>query len=75
MSDVLAVLRYVGTRDGGLPNPNGVDYDTVKGSAWNADTMPDKEGLLTFVGALPNPPWAPALGHQACRTSWWSCPR
>jgi Tol biopolymer transport system component len=60
MSDVLAVLRYVGTKDGGLPNPNGVAYDSVKGSCdWDADTTPDKEGLCydRSSGALPNPPW------------------
>ncbi len=60
MSDVLAVLRYVGTKDGGLPNPNGVDYDSVKGSCdWNADTTPDKEGLCydRSSGPAPNPPW------------------
>jgi hypothetical protein len=60
MSDVLAGLRYVGTKDGGLPNPNGLDYDSIKGSCdWDADTTPDKEGLCydRSSGAPPNPPW------------------
>jgi hypothetical protein len=62
MSDVLAVLRYVGAFDGddGALNPNGVAYDSVKGSCdWNGDTTPDKEGLCydRSPSAEPNPPW------------------
>jgi outer membrane protein assembly factor BamB len=60
IADVLAVLFYVGTSDGGSLNGNGVDYDSVKGSCdWNADTAPDKEGLCydRSPSALPNPPW------------------
>jgi parallel beta-helix repeat protein len=62
MADVLAVLFYVGTRDGdgGVPNANGVAYDSVKGSCdWNADTTPDKEGLCydRSPSTVPNPPW------------------
>jgi YVTN family beta-propeller protein len=62
MSDVLAVLRYVGAfdGDGGTANPNGVAYDSVKGSCdWNADTTPDKEGLCydRTPSAEANPPW------------------
>jgi hypothetical protein len=55
MSDMLAVLRYVGTYDGdmGVPNSAGVAYDS------------DKMGVGTKAGlaydrspsALPNPPW------------------
>jgi hypothetical protein len=72
MGDVLAVLRYVGTfdGDGGVPNPNGVAYDSVKGSCdWNGDTVPDKEGLCydRSPSLLPNPPWdaAPPSGTVA----------
>jgi 5-hydroxyisourate hydrolase-like protein (transthyretin family) len=62
MSDVLGVLFYVGTSDGdvGVPNPNGVAYDSVKGSCdWNADAVADEEGLCydRSPGAEPNPPW------------------
>ena len=28
LADVVAILNYVGTRDGGPPNASGVDYDT-----------------------------------------------
>ena len=28
INDVISILYYVGTRDGGQPNANGVDYDT-----------------------------------------------
>jgi hypothetical protein len=48
MGDVLAVLRYVGAHegDGGSPNPNGVAYDTVKGSCPEPFTGdPQNEGL------------------------------
>jgi hypothetical protein len=62
MSDVLAVLFYVGAHDGdgGAPNPNGVAYDSVKGSCdWNSDTVPDKEGLCydRSPSTEPDPPW------------------
>jgi hypothetical protein len=60
MGDVLAVLFYVGAYDGGPANPNGVAYDSVKGSCdWDADTVPDKEGLCydRSPGTAPNPPW------------------
>ena len=60
MSDVMAVLFYVNAYDGGPPNAHGVDYDSVKGSCdWNADTVPDKEGLCydRSPSLLPNPPW------------------
>jgi Regulator of chromosome condensation (RCC1) repeat len=62
MSDVLAVLLYVGAYDGdfGHLNSNRVAYDSVKGSCdWNADTTPDKEGLCydRSPSLEPNPPW------------------
>jgi hypothetical protein len=60
MGDVFAVLVYVGTRDNGAATPNGVDYDSVKGSCdWNGDTTPDEEGLCydRSVTTPPNPPW------------------
>lgn len=62
MGDVLVVLFYVGTYDGdgGIPNSNGVAYDSVKGSCdWNADTVPDKEGRCCdrSPGPAPSPPW------------------
>jgi hypothetical protein len=57
--DVIAVLFYVGTCNDCPPNANGVDYDSIKGSCdWNADTVPDKEGLCydRSPGPEPNPP-------------------
>jgi len=62
MDDVLAVLFHVGAYDGdtGDPNPNGVTYDSVKGSCdADGDTAADKEGLCydRSPGAVPNPPW------------------
>ncbi len=59
IADVLAVLYYSGANAGGPPNGSGVAYDTIKGSCdWNADTVPDKEGLCydRTPGPLPNPP-------------------
>jgi len=41
MSDVLAVLSYVGARVGYPPNPNGLDYDSDKGVDTNGDTIAD----------------------------------
>jgi hypothetical protein len=55
MSDVLAVLRYVGTFDGdsGSPNPNGVAYDSNKmGPGTKAGRDYDRS-----PSPLPNPPW------------------
>jgi alpha-tubulin suppressor-like RCC1 family protein len=60
LSDVLAVLFYVGTANDGGANANGVDYDSLKGSCdWNADTVADKEGLCydRSPSPAPNPPW------------------
>jgi hypothetical protein len=67
MADVLAVLFYVGTFDGGGVNPNGVDYDTIKGVDLDGDSVNDimpplhaiKEGLKydRSPSPLPNPPW------------------
>jgi hypothetical protein len=63
LADVLAVLKHVGTLDGdgGVPNTNGVAYDSVKDSCdWNADANPDEEGLCydrTTPSSAPNPPW------------------
>ena len=60
ISDVLAVARYVGTHhgDGGSPNPNGVAYDTVKGSCFIGGVQ-QVEGLCydRSPSAPPNPPW------------------
>jgi len=62
MDDVLAVLFYVGTfaGDGGSPNPNGVAWDSVKGSCdFDADTVPDPEGFCydRSPSSALNPPW------------------
>jgi hypothetical protein len=66
LGDVLAVLFYVGTSDGGGLNANGVDYDTVKGVDLDGDTDDDapyshgiEEGLKydRSVSPAPNPPW------------------
>jgi hypothetical protein len=57
--DVIAVLFYVGTCSDCPPNANGVDYDSIKGSCdWDANTVPDKEGLCydRSPGPEPNPP-------------------
>jgi hypothetical protein len=53
MSDVLAVLFYVGTSDNGGPNGNGVDYDSDK----NGDAVEDGRDYDRSPGSLPNPPW------------------
>lgn len=58
--DVLGVLLYVFTDEGGAPNANGVSYDSVKGSCdIDGDTAPEKEGLCydRTASAVPNPPW------------------
>ena len=60
MGDVMAILFYVNAYDGGPANGHGVAYDSVKGSCdWNADTVPDKEGICydRSPSAPPNPPW------------------
>lgn len=67
MADVLAVLFYVGTFDGGGLNPNGVDYDTIKGVDLNGDSVNDILPPLHAIeegqkydrspSSLPNPPW------------------
>jgi hypothetical protein len=60
LTDVLAVLFYVGTKDGGPPNARGVDYDSVKGSCdANGDTVADEEGLCydRTASLEPSPPW------------------
>jgi hypothetical protein len=67
MSDVLAVLFYVGSADNGGPNANGVDYDTIKGVDLDGDTDNDippplhqiEEGVKydRSVSPAPNPPW------------------
>src|SRR3989344_3480942 len=41
LSDMLATLFYVGTRQGGPPNSNGVDYDSDKGIDINGDLVVD----------------------------------
>ena len=59
MADVLAVLLYAFTHDGGPPNGNGVAYDSIKGSCdYNGDTTPDEEGLCydRSSSAEPDPP-------------------
>jgi hypothetical protein len=53
MSDVLAVLRYVFTKEGRGP-VNGVDYDADK----NGDTIKDGRDYDRSSGPGPNPPWA-----------------
>ena len=60
ISDVMAVLFYVGTYDGdgGVPSPNGVAYDSVKGSCF-VEGVQQKEGLCydRSPSPPPNPPW------------------
>jgi len=65
MGEVLAVLFYVGTYDGGSPNANGVEYDSDKGADTDGDTVadiapdgvPDGQGYDRSASAQPNPPW------------------
>jgi hypothetical protein len=48
LQDVVAVLKYVGTSNGGPPNGSNVDYDSLKDGDWNGDTVVndgDKVGL------------------------------
>jgi Bacterial TSP3 repeat len=55
MSDVLAVLRYVGAHDGdgGSPNPNGVAYESDKmGAGTKAGVDYDRS-----PSSPPDPPW------------------
>lgn len=66
MDDVLGVLFYVGTQEGGTTNANGVAYDTVKDSCdWDKDGTWDKEGIC--YDRTPDPPlsgppdWAVAM--------------
>jgi hypothetical protein len=51
--DVLGVLFYVFSRDGGSPNSNGVDYDSDK------DANGSKDGIAydRRASSPPNPPW------------------
>jgi hypothetical protein len=67
VQDVVAVLKYVGTFDGGPENSNGVDYDSIKGVDLNGDTTNDivpplhpiEEGQKydRSPSPLPNPPY------------------
>jgi hypothetical protein len=65
LQDVVAVLAYVGTSDGGAPNPKGVDYDSDKGIDTNGDTVaeippddvPDGRSYDRSPGPLPSPPF------------------
>jgi hypothetical protein len=67
LKDVLAVLMYVGTYagDGGVPNANGVAYDSDKGTDTDGDTVaevppdgvPDGQDYDRTPGVAPNPPW------------------
>jgi hypothetical protein len=60
LADVLAILLYVPSSEGGPANINGVDYDSVKGSCdVEGDGVPDEEGLCydRSTSAPLNPPW------------------
>jgi hypothetical protein len=61
--DVLGVLAYVGTYDGdgGVPNRNGVSYDSLKDGNWNGDTVVDAQDKVgrrydRSPSPPPNPP-------------------
>jgi putative hemolysin len=62
VQDVVGILSYVGTYEGGPPNGHGVTYDSTKDGDWNGDTSIDE---LDKVGRrydrqpspAPNPPW------------------
>ena len=53
LADVLAVLWYARAADDGVPNGNGVDYDSDK----NGDTIEDGRDYDRSPGMPPNPPW------------------
>jgi hypothetical protein len=61
MSDVLAVLFYVFTTDGGGMNANMVDYDTVKGSC-TINGVPDQEEGLCYDRSSASPLSGPPNG-------------
>jgi hypothetical protein len=53
MQDLMAILKYVGTFDGGPSNVNGVDYDSDK----NGDTVAEGRNYDRSPGERPNPPY------------------
>jgi hypothetical protein len=57
MQDLMAILKYVGTFDGGPSNGNGVDYDSDK----NGDTVDDGRSYDRSPSARPNPPYDAGL--------------
>ena len=62
MGDVLAVLFYSGTLEGGPANGNGVSYDSLKDGDWNGDTAVDADDRVGLrydrsPGPQPNPPF------------------
>jgi YVTN family beta-propeller protein len=68
LQDVIAVLKYVGTSDGGPPNGNGVDYDSLKDGDWTGPATMYPDGSVDELdevgrrfdrspGTEPNPPW------------------
>ena len=68
IQDVVAVLKYVGTSDGGPPNGNGVDYDSLKDGDWTGPATMYPDGSVDALdevgrrfdrspGIAPNPPW------------------
>lgn len=74
LSDVLAILRYVGTYNNGPPNANGVDYDSLKDGDWTGDTVvnsSDEVGLRydRTVSPAPNPPWNAGMPDGAITLS------
>jgi RHS repeat-associated protein len=61
VSDVVGVLKYVGTYDNGPPNGNGVGYDSLKDGDWNGDTVLDEDDKVgrrfdRSPSATPSPP-------------------
>jgi hypothetical protein len=53
IADVLAILFYVPTSDGGPPSAGGVDYDSDK----NGDTIKDGVDYDRSLSPHPSPPW------------------
>ena len=61
MGDVLAVLLYAFADEGGPPNANGVDYDSLKDGDWNGDAVVDANDRVGLrydrsPSPAPNPP-------------------
>jgi murein DD-endopeptidase MepM/ murein hydrolase activator NlpD len=81
MSDVLAILNYIGAHDNGPPNTAGFDYDSDKGVDIDGDTIADippdgiEDGLDydRSPSSPPDPPWD--AGPPVAPSTWRTCLR